>query len=420
MRSSNVRCLVCASVLALWALPAFAEDVVTPSDAVTTPPPTSPEPSWPSEFFKSLKFSGYLETSYTYNFQDPSPATGNENRARIFDIHSNEFMLNAFNVDVEKPISEESPVGFKVSSLVGQTAPVIQSVGLFSNDFDGDGVFESDGNLDLTEAYIQGLIPSTETTIRLGKFITPVGAEVINTTQNDNFSRSFLFGLAIPFTHTGLYVTQPILKREAESATALAASVGIANGWDNVKDLNEAKALIGNATWTPNDDFSLAGNVVWSGSEVADNNSLDRTLFDIVATVFPLADDHRLKLLLNFDWAGEEGAAAGGGYAQWWGFAGIVRYDLTDQWYVAARGELFDDDDGARTALLFGGASPETTLYELTLTLGYKPVESLLLRGEVRYDHADQDVFFSDDGGPGGTPDENHQTTIAFDAVFMF
>ena len=420
MRSSNVRCLVCALVAALWALPAFAEDAVTPSDAVTTPPPTPPEPSWPSEFFKSLKFSGYLETSYTYNFQDPSPATGNENRGRILDIHSNEFMLNAFQVDIEKPISEESPVGFKVSPLVGQSAPVLQSVGLFSNDFDGDGVFESDGNLDLIEAYIQGIIPSTETTIKFGKYMTPVGAEVINTSQNDNFSRSFLFGLAIPFTHTGLYVTQPILKREAESATLLSASVGLANGWDNVKDLNEAKALIGNATYTPTDDLALAGNIVWSGSEQADDNENTRTLFDIVATVFPLAEDHRLKFLLNFDWAGEEGAAVGGGYAKWWGFAGIVRYDLSDQWYVAMRGEVFDDEDGARTAALFGATSPDTSLYELTLTLGYKPVDSLLLRGELRYDHADQDVFFSDGGGAGGTPDENHQTTIAFDAVFMF
>jgi hypothetical protein len=323
-------------------------------------------------------------------------------------------------VDIEKPVSEESPVGFKVTPLVGQTAPVIQSVGLFSNDFDGDGVFESDGNLDLTEAYIQGLIPSTETTIKFGKWITPVGAEVINSSQNDNFSRSFLFGLAIPFTHTGLYVTQPILKRDAESAMLLAGSVGLANGWDNVRDLNDAKALIGNLTFTPTDDLSLAGNLVWSNSEVPDNNSSDRTLFDLVATVFPLAEDHRLKFLLNFDIAGEEDAAVGGGYAQWWGFAGIVRYDLTDQWYLAMRGEVFEDDDGARTAALFGGTSPDTNLYGLTLTLGYKPIDSLLLRGELRYDHADQDVFFSDDGGAGGTPDENYQTTIAFDAVFMF
>jgi hypothetical protein len=383
--------------------------------------PAAPEPSWPSEFFKSLLFSGYLETSYTWNFQTPRPATGNENRGRIFDLHHNEFMLNQFELAVEKPVDADHPVGFKVDVLAGQSAPVVQSVGLFSNDFDGDGVFESDGNLDLVEAFIQGLIPSTNTKIKLGKWTTPIGAEVIWRPSNDNFSRSFLFGFAIPFTHTGILVTQPILKRDAEEKDMLSVSGGLANGWDQVKDVNDAKMFLASATLSPADAFSLSGNLAFSSSEQAGgDNGNNRTLLDLYTTIYPLAEDTALKLLLNFDWGGEQGAGVGGGYASWYGFAGIVRYDLSDQWFIAGRGEFFSDSDGARTAAAFApAANTSVDLYEMTFSVGYKPVENLLLVGELRYDKADEDVFF-DGSGAAGAPDENHQTTIAFDAVFTF
>jgi len=430
------RCLIGFVILlaatAAWTRPVRSEEVppagppapTTTDTVVVSPAPTPPaEESWPSEFFKSLKFSGLLEISYTYNFQKPRPAVGNENRARIFDVNSNEFMLNQFELNVEKPVTTDSPLGFKVSPLIGQTAPFTQSFGLFNNDFDGDGTSESDGNFDLVEAYIQGLCPATGTIAKLGKFVTSAGAEVISASGNDMFGRSFLFGFAIPFTHTGLLLTQPVLKHGADEADLLTASAGIANGWDQVKDVNEAKVILTNLSFYPADMLALYGNFFYSFSEQAGNNTNARTLVDLVAAIYPIPDEKALKFLLNFDWGGEEGAAVGGGYAQWYGFAGIVRYDFTEQWYVALRGEAFNDPEGARTGATLGApgaAITDVRLYEVTLTLGYKPVDNLLLRTEFRYDKANQDVFYHKTGDAGGLADENHQATIAFDAVFLF
>jgi hypothetical protein len=333
-------------------------------------------------------------------------------------------MLNQFELNVEKPVSDDSPVGFKVSPLIGQTAPFTQSFGLFNNDFDGDATSESDGNFDLVEAYIQGLIPSTGTVLKGGKFLTSAGAEVISAGGNDMFSRSFMFGLAIPFTHSGLLSTQPLLKHGADEADLLTASAGIANGWDQVKDVNEAKVILTNLSYYPSDMLSFYLNFFYSFSEQSNNNTNGRTLVDLVAAIYPIADHKALKLLLNFDWAGEEDAAVTGGYAQWYGFSGIVRYDLSEQWYVAFRGEAFNDPDGARTGSIFadqaGNLADNVRLWELTFTLGYKPVDSLLLRTELRYDKANQDVFFHESGDAAGNADESHQMTIAFDAVFLF
>src|SRR5206468_2324174 len=40
-----------------------------------------------------------------------------------------------------------------------------------------------------------------------GKFVTPAGAEVIETKDNWNYSRSLLFALAIPYYHMGVRAT---------------------------------------------------------------------------------------------------------------------------------------------------------------------------------------------------------------------
>ena len=39
--------------------------------------------------------------------------------------------------------------------------------------------------------------------INVGKFVTPAGAEVIETKDNWNYSRGLLFALAIPYFHFG-------------------------------------------------------------------------------------------------------------------------------------------------------------------------------------------------------------------------
>ncbi|MGQ9589700.1 MAG: outer membrane beta-barrel protein [Planctomycetota bacterium] len=368
------------------------------------------EGSWVSGLLKSLEVSGYVESSYVWNPASPKPPPGEpENRNRLFDVRSNEFSLHAATVSVALPVGEDRWVGFRVTPFVGQDAEFVQAAGLFR---DESGVSES--KLDLLDAYIQGYCPVTRTRLVLGKWQTTAGAEVIRGPYNDNFSRSYLFSYAVPFTHTGIFAQQPVLDRPSDGAELLAFGAAVTNGWDNVRDDNDSKALHAVASFTPCDPFSLAATYIFSFSEQPGVKDAPRQLVDVVATIRPVPD---LKLVGNFDW-GRESEAVGGRDAVWWGFAGSARYDFSPtgkekrDWYVAVRGEYFDDADGAR--LPWGGPGG-TRVWEVTATLGYTPFEYLLLRAELRYDKAHLPIFFD-----GSDRKDTHQTTLAFEAAFLF
>lgn len=412
-----------ACALALWGAPrARGEEAAPAGEKTGLPEPTwrgdapeaeartAEEGSWVSAFLKSLRVSGYVETSYVWNVANPKPPAGYpENVNRLFDVRSNEFSVHAAAITIERPVGEDQYVGFQVTPLIGQDAEFVQAIGLFKNE---SGVSES--KFDLLDAYVQGYCPVTRTRIKLGKWQTLVGAEVIRGPYNDHFSRSYLFSYAIPFTHTGLLVIQPVIRRSSGDEDMLFLGGAVSNGWDTVRDMNDAKDLHATVFFTPCDPFSLAATYMFSFSEQPGVNDAPRQLVDLVATVRPVPD---LKLVGNFDW-GRESEAVGGRDAVWWGFAGSARYDFsptgkeTRDWYVAVRGEYFDDADGAR--LPWGGPGG-TRVWEVTATLGYTPFEYLLLRAELRYDKAHLPIFFD-----GSDRKDAHQTTLAFEATFLF
>ena len=54
------------------------------------------------------------------------------------------------------------------------------------------------------------------------------------------------------------------------------------------------------------------------------------------------------------------------------------------------------------------------TLWEMTPTLQFKPVPSLITRVEFRYDKSDKNVFLY------GTRPTNHQETLSFEVMYLF
>src|SRR3989304_1277201 len=131
---------------------------------------------------------------------------------------------------------------------------------------------------DLTEAYIDYLAPlGRGLKFRFGKFATYHGAEVIEAKDNPNYSRSFLFNYAIPFTHTGLMISYPV-------SDALTGNVHIVNGWDNTDDNKKGKTFGLSLGYIPMEQFSMNFNLMY-GPEKDDNNSDNRFLFVWVGTI---------------------------------------------------------------------------------------------------------------------------------------
>ncbi|MEK6777748.1 MAG: porin [bacterium] len=331
-------------------------------------------------FLKGITLSGFVDTSYTYNFNRPDSGT---NTLRVFDTKDNSFELDLVELVFEKKSDEG--VGFRTDLNFGHTAQILGLATRGSNDDD----------FEFQQAYLTYKAMGVDWMV--GKFVTLHGAEVIEAPSNHNISRSFLFGYAIPFTHTGIMGTKPV-------GDAVDIKFGVVNGWDNTTDNNRAKTGHLGIGYHPSDLFAITVNGMYGAEK--DNDTADkRKLMDVVATIKPIKN---LTLLLNYDLGSEDKLAPGGKDAKWSGFSGVVRYDLTDRLGISLRGEAFNDRDGVRTGT-------DQDLWESTCTVSYMLRENLIVRGEYRHDDSNEEVF-EDEGGNL----KDSQDTLALEMTYSF
>ncbi len=369
-----------AIAISLLSVTAFAQ---------TAPPAAAPVMASTEE--DSLQFSGYLDASYNYLSQSKAFTSGTA--SRVFDLERNGFAIRQLAATLAYQPKEG--LGGLVNVTAGKDADVINAYGL--------GLGKRD-KFDLTQGFAQ--YATGPFTIIGGKYVTLAGAEVINSPSNANFSRSILFGYAIPFTHTGVRGTYAV-------NDTLSLMLGVNNGWDNYKDTNGSKTAELGLTYVPSKALSFAvqgytgkervGGLVNTGPEGV------RNLIDFVGT-YNASD--ALTYVLNLDYGSQENAtlANGGiGKAKWSGIAGYVKYQINGQWSLGGRGEYFDDKDGYRTGLV-------QKWKEVTLTLAYQPIKALELRAEVRADHSNVAAFLNS----SGTSAKNSQKSLGLQALYKF
>jgi hypothetical protein len=266
--------------------------------------------------------------------------------------------------------------------------------------------------MDLQEAYGSYKIPvGSGLTVKAGKFVTLLGYEVIESPLNLNFSRSFLFGFAIPLTHVGALATYA-------PTEWLSLTAGPVVGWDVADDNNDTLSVMGQIAFTGVKDLTTALNFI-TGPEQFDKKTNPRTVVDLVATYTGLP---KLTLGFNFDygWEVDEPSLAAtrssSTDAHWWGYAGYVAYDWTEKLRTAVRGEYFKDVDGARTLAIAPGTS--VSLWEVTATVQYRIWKGLVGRLEYRHDQADDKVFKI--RTPGLVPTSRTQDTITVALHYLF
>lgn len=386
---SKVLCAALLAGTAAFAAPVFAEDA-------------KPVPGLNADDIKkALGMSIYLQGGYTYNFNNP---VSGENDQRVFDHKANSFTLDLAQIVFVKDPPTDS-VGYKLKISAGETAKWIHSRGLSGAPLSSPQVGDGTDAIDLTEAYVSYLAPIGKgLRFDFGKWATFFGAEVIEAKDNPNYSRSFLFNYAIPFTHTGLKVGYNF-------TDALNASFHVVNGWDNATDNNKGKSYGASIGYAPADAFSGYLNVM-TGPEKDDSND-KRNIVDVVATIKPTK---KLSLILNADYGKEQRSAANGDSATWSGIAAIAKYEVSDKHSVALRGEYFSDQDGVRT-------STAQELKEVTLTWETKLNGGLILRPEFRHDWSNNKAF---DSGSSSTPVTNgngmkrSQDTLALGVMYTW
>ena len=352
-----------------------------------------------------VKVSGYVDTSYTYlsgsgkfNTSVPPalPAAGTPPTAnRVFDTERNSFNLDMVNLTVS--MLPAKGFGGLVDLNMGSNAKVITPFGTTNDEFD------------ITQGYVH--YASGPFHAIAGKYVTLSGAEVIRGPDNLNFSRSILFGYAIPFTHTGVRAYYSV----GDTMTFI---VGVNNGWDVVKEsasvngteVADGKTFEFGAQFNPIKPLNLAV-AIYSGEEPGLAVIGRRDLLDVVIS-YSFTDN--LSVTLNADVAKQEDAIATGRDAEWNGIAAYVAWKFADQWRVAGRVEQFNDKDGFRTGVLTGAGGQKWS--EGTVTLAYLPTANAEIRLEGRYDKSDVATAFNQPDGPA----DNNQYSMAVQALYKF
>jgi hypothetical protein len=370
---------------------------------------------------KALGLSIYLQGGYTYNADAGTPPgqDSEQNDLRVFDHKANSFTLDLAQIVFQKDPAALGSAGFKLKISAGETAKWIHSRGLSGAPLDQPQTGEGTDAFDLTEAYVSyNAAVGKGLRLDLGKFVTFLGAEVIEAIDNPDYSRSFLFNYAIPFTHTGLRASYAL-------TDTLNAAVYLVNGWDNSTDNNRGKSIGLSVGYTPVEAFSILVNGITGAEQdetgpnaptVGSSSSNKRSLLDIVATIKPTK---KLSFILNTDNAREQNVIYSAapaillgqptGQATWAGYAAIVKYDLSDANSVSVRGEVFSDPEGFRTGTI-------QRLKEATLTWETRLSNGIIIRPEYRHDHSDSQVF----DYVGASATKNYQNTIALGVMYRW
>jgi len=366
------------------AAPAPAQAMVaTPAPAAT------PAPTGLAGLLGPTTLSGFVDVYYGYNSNQP---IGRTTAFRNFDINSGQFGLNMIELVADKaPDATASRLGYHVALGFGQAMNIVNST--------EPGQFPTESNFDqyLKEGYLEYLAPIGKgLQINVGKFVTPAGAEVIETKDNWNYSRGLLFALAIPYFHFGTSA-----KYAFNSKFALTGF--LVNGWNNSIDNNSGKTTGFSAAWTPNSKFSLIQNYL-VGPEQFNDNSNFRHLSDTVVSFSP---NSKLSFLANYDY-GHDHLSGAPFSVHWSGIAGYIKYAPNDKWAFAGRGEYFSDNGGTQSG------TPQK-LSEFTLTLQRMLASKLMTRLEFRRDMSDQNVFPDHASGL-----KDSQNTVTLGMVYAF
>jgi Putative beta-barrel porin-2, OmpL-like. bbp2 len=206
--SKLVRFSLAASLLALSAATAYAQEAAPAAVPAAAPAPAAaapaPAPAAPAAY---LKISGHIEAGITANSvaqHQPNAL----NWGRLFDDKSNAPLLNQAMLTVEHaPDSSAKKVdwGFRVQGVYGSDARYTHALGVFNYSVDSVNQF------DLFEANVQAHVPVKFAPggidVKAGIYPTLEGVEVMDASGNFFYSHNYIFNFGIPLKHTGVITT---------------------------------------------------------------------------------------------------------------------------------------------------------------------------------------------------------------------
>lgn len=332
--------------------------IVAPFSTVFSQDSTASAPAEPAK--GELKFSGYVDAYYRYNFANPKNAVDDDGNHVFNNLTSFTNSQNSFELGM---------ASLRADYTKGKIAATLDlGFGRRATEFS----YAESGILSaIKQAYVS-YSPSDKVKFTMGKWGTHVGYELLDPQLNRNYSMSYMFSYG-PFSHTGI-------KADFVLANHVGLMVGVANPTDNISASFAKKNFLAQFS-TTFDKFSAFLNYV-GGKDLSNGmgNQLGLTATGKISDKFSLGYDGTFKSY----------KPEGGESATWWGSALYVNVDPTDKFGLTLRGEYFDDKKKV-TGLV------NTSVFATTLSLNIKPTSNIIIIPEFRLDSAKDPIFYKKD-----------------------
>lgn len=378
-----------------------------------------------------LTFSGYLETFYSHNFNNPA---NNINALRGFDFIANSLTVGNFVLGTDAKFNNFSTrlainIGMTPSQFYKQE-PVTPGSSQIPSLSSATWQFIQEAIVNYDFENIPGL------SAQMGIMATPIGIEGLGSFQswktsmanptmhkkdyreNWNFSRSNAF-IHVPDYHSGIRVLYSPSRKSTYSFYLI-------NGQNMVTDNNTSKTISISYLWTPNDRFHFSA-LYMGGNERPTDYPITgswRHLFDF-HTKFNLTD--RVEFMTQFT-PGVERTDVGTN--KFLINVAYLKFNLNEKNYLAFRYEhLFEKIFHGSSSNFLGSfdENRKAGLYGFTGTFSHILVKDhLMMRTEFRHDYGSQNWFYRGALQPSGNEDYpyltnvNRQNTLSFSLVGWF
>ena len=302
-----------------------------------------------------LKFSGYLETYYSYDFGNPS----NNTRPSFVYSHNrhNEVSLNLGFI---KAAYEKNNVRANLALMTGSYAN--------ANLTAESGVLKN-----IYEANIGFKVSKTKTIwVDAGVFASHIGFESAIGKDCWNLTRSILADNS-PYYESGAKISY-----SSDNGQLFLSSLFL-NGWQRIQrvDGNTSPAFGHQLTYKPSSKITLSSSS-FVGTDTPDSTKRMR-YFHNFYSIFQL--NEHLGLILGFDIGWQQKAKGSSGYDTWYSPVAILKYSPSSKVNVAIRGEYYSDKN---QVIIATGTPNGFQTWGYSANLDYNISDNLMWRIEAR------------------------------------
>lgn len=339
---------------------ALAQTTPTTDSPLAVPPQATPVQATPNPW----TFYGFIDGYYGYDFKH---ANTQERPGFLYSHdHQNEFTVNNAILGLRYQDG-------KVRGAFGIHAGTYVSANYAAE----DQVFRH-----IYEAYA-GFRPFEKAWLDAGIFDSHIGFESAIGKDNWTLTRS-LMAENSPYYEAGARFTYELDPKLTLTGLVL-------NGWQNIRETNQKKAVGTQIQWKPTDKLLINSSGFYGNEQPQDSVRRRRYFHDFYLTY---AATGRLSLAVVFDVGKQENERSGAKADTWHTGAAFVRYKLADKWTTTLRGEFYNADRG----VVISSISPVAgaTAFKAkgaSLNFDYAPTSNVLFRVEGRVLDAEDNIF---------------------------